>query len=103
MAELVDATDLKSVVPKGMSRFDSGRPHQSQWGNAWSARLFVLRARSRPSNCNCEPPANCVRPKERKRRPIPAAAYVDHRGTITRRSLASTTSDRHCPNRKLNR
>jgi hypothetical protein len=28
VAELVDATDLKSVGPKGPCRFDSGRPHQ---------------------------------------------------------------------------
>jgi hypothetical protein len=27
VAELVDATDLKSVGPKGLCRFESGRPH----------------------------------------------------------------------------
>src|SRR6476661_2481959 len=29
VAKLVDATDLKSVGPQGLYRFDSGRPHQS--------------------------------------------------------------------------
>ena len=29
VAESVDATDLKSVAPKGVSRFKSGRGHQS--------------------------------------------------------------------------
>ena len=34
MAELVDARDLKSLVPQGTCRFDSGPPHQVQLGLA---------------------------------------------------------------------
>ena len=32
MAELVDARDLKSLVPYGTCRFDSGPPHQQASG-----------------------------------------------------------------------
>lgn len=43
VAKSVDATDLKSVGPKGLCRFKSGRPHQ--FTRIYFTTLLVLRAR----------------------------------------------------------